>query len=208
MRFKHLSLDEQLKQTEKKDIKVVAKAQFLQSKEWRDHIAEHHATGPKPQVVQVTTSPEDTNIFKKAEEKKEDKEEARRPQHSIEHAQVSSTPRSGYLATNTGTQRGPGDDYFGAGSARLRAISGQCSCGMEISTGFQDTMQMTAEQRLKSGYTSTPEREATRGQEQAQPLYNTGAGAPQTFGQERQMYTTGNTTTSGSRQKPRRTTAL
>ncbi|GEM_PF-5924213 len=209
MRFKHLSLDEQLQETEKTDEKTVAKAQLLKSKEWQDHIAEHHGTGVKAQLVEVKTA-EDSDLFKKAEEKKKDeKEETTKPQHTLNHDQVASSPRAGYISNASGgAQRGAGDDYFGAGSNRLKAISGQCSCGMEVSTGWNPGP--TTEQKLKSGYATPMERATPERLDQAQPLYSTGP-APNTLGgqQERSLYSTGQPSLGSQQgQKPKRTTAL
>jgi len=211
MRFKHLSLDEQLKETEKTDKRTVAKAQLLKSKEWQDHIAEHHGTGQKAQLVEVTTS-EDSGLSKKTEEKKkeDEKEELLKQQHTVEHAQTTTNSGTGYLSgTTSGTaQRGPGDAYFGAGSAKLQAISGQCSCGMEVSTGW--TLEPTTEQKLKSGYTMPLERATPEHQDQAQLFYSTGT-APNTLSgqQERPLYSAGQPSLGAQQgQKHKRTTAL
>ena len=211
MRFRHLTLDEQLKKTEKTDDRTVAKAQLLHSKEWQEHISEHHGTGPKPQLVAVNTT-DDSNIFKKTDEKKEEKDESQKPQHTVDHGQVASNPRTGYIGnTSTGVQRGAGDEYFGAGSSRLKAISGQCSCGMEVSTGFNS--EQTTGQKLKAGYaTSLFERETTKQQDQGQPLYASGATAQSPVGgqQERSLYSTNQPSGFGAQndQRRRRTSAL
>lgn len=209
MRFKHLSLDEQLKETEKTDKRTVAKAQLLKSKEWQDHLAEHHSGGVRAQLVEIKTAA-DSDLLKKTEEKKQDeKEEQVKPQHTVNHDQLASNPKGSYAGNASGgAQRGVGDEYFGVGSGRLKAISGQCSCGMEVSTGW--TLEPTTEQKLKSGYTMPLERATPEHQDQAQPFYSTGT-APNTLGgqQERPLYSAGQPSLGAQQgQKHKRTTAL
>ncbi len=213
MRFRHLteeSLDNTVKKVEKADEKTVAKAQLLHSKAWQDHVSEHHGAGPKAQLVSVDTT-EDSELLQKTEDKKKDeKEEAPKQQHTAEHGQTSANARTGYLSSGSGTtQRGPGDAYFGTGSARLKEISGQCSCGAEISTGWQP--EQAKEPRLTGGYVNPSEREREE-KEQQQPLYTTSAGSPGNFQQqERSLYSTGQSTpglSTSQDQRRRRTSAL
>ncbi len=211
MRFRHIteeSLDKTVKKIEKTDEKSVAKAQLLKSKEWQDHVLEHHSFGAKAHLVEVKTT-EDSDLFKKVEEKKDEKEEPKQ-QHTINHPGAVSPPRTGYLGSGTQAQRGPDDAYFGAESARLKAISGQCSCGMEVSTGWQP--EPTPEQKLKSSYATGPERDLTSTRDQEHSLYAANPSGQQPWGgqQERQIYTTHQPPGFGGQndQRKRRTTAL
>ncbi|MBI1972461.1 hypothetical protein HYS50_00465 [Candidatus Woesearchaeota archaeon] len=203
MRFRHLPKESLDTKVAKTDEKAVARTQLLQSKEWQDHITEHHSTGTKPQLIAVTTV-EDSGLFKKTEEKKEEKEEQPKPQHTVNHSQLSSNPRAGYVGNAPESiQRNPGDEYFGAGSTRLQAISGQCSCGMEITIGAQPGMQ-TVEQQLRSGYATGVERQQLQ-EQQAQPLYTT---AQQPSSAQQPLYSTAQPSPSGTQERRRRTTAL
>jgi len=215
MRFRHLSLDEQLKQTEKTDEKTVAKAQLLKSKEWQDHVSEHHGTGPKAQLVEVKAA-EDSELLQKANEKKDTTAEKKEDQaqlnqqHTVEHGQATSGSKTGYLSGAGGgtAQRGAGDEYFGAGSARLKEISGQCSCGMEVSTGWQPEQQKAP--TLSGGYTASLFERDNKQQESGQLLYTTATGQQGTQ-QERPLYSTNLSNPllgTSSDQKRRRTGSL
>src|SRR3989344_8038692 len=92
MRFRHLqesSLDQTVTQVAKTDEKTVAKAQLLHSKEWKEHVAEHHGIGDEAQLVTVDTAEEESDLLKKTAEKKEEPkpEEKLVPQHSVDHGQ-------------------------------------------------------------------------------------------------------------------------
>lgn len=213
MRFRHLTLDEQLKKTEKTDEKTVAKAQLLQSKAWKDHIAEHHGKGDQAQLLTVETEEdEESELLQKTTDKKEEpKPEEKLQQHSVEHGQDLGNAKGGsYLGKGSGSQKsGPGS-YFGADSARGKAmVSGQCSCGMEVSTGWEPEQTLGQPTALQTAYTKGSE--ATDKREDT-PLYSTGIAPPNSLGQEqRPMYNStqpAGATSGFGDQKRRRTSSL
>ena len=217
MRFRHLqesSLDKKVTDTAKTDEKTVAKAQLLHSKEWKEHVAEHHGAGDEAQLIAVDTEEDnDSELLKKTEEKKEPKEEQPAQQHTLNHEQDGGASKGAYLGkSNVSSRSGPGS-YFGADTARGKAmISGQCSCGMEVSTGWQSEQtpgQPTGtaaalQAAYNKGDTTADKREDT-------PLYSTGMASPNAPGQERPLYNssqpTGSTSGFGD-QKRRRTSSL
>ncbi|MBS3144353.1 hypothetical protein J4208_02095 [Candidatus Woesearchaeota archaeon] len=217
MRFRHLSegsLDQTVTAVEKSDEKTVAKVQLLHSKEWKEHVAEHHDAGSQAQLVTVNTAEEESDLLKKTAEKKEEPkpEEKLVPQHSVDHGQDLGNSKGGsYLAKGSGSQKsGPGS-YFGADSARGKAmVSGQCSCGMEVSTGWEPEQTLGQPNALQTAYNKGSETDADKREENS--LYSTGMTSPNSLAQEqRPLYNstqpTGATSGFGD-QKRRRTSSL
>src|SRR3989338_2733198 len=111
MRFRHLqesSLDQTVTQVAKTDEKTVAKAQLLHSKEWKEHVAEHHGIGDEAQLVAVDTAEEESDLLKKTAEKKEEpkpEEKLVTQQHTLDHGQDIDASKGSYLAKGRGSQK-------------------------------------------------------------------------------------------------------